>query len=160
MDAKKGVMNPNRARQHAIVIHARTILLTLSCLPVLFAGCAQMPAKDFDFATNCEAYGVIENHAPMGTMVHIKPLYRDELKVRCAGVPEANAAEGTEISGCTIPHPDGVVESYYWVGDQCAMNHELCHFRNGPGHTERYLRELREGIPMPYCPSNQLKLKG
>ncbi len=156
METKQEVSNSNRTLYHVVRRNARTFFLTLVCVPALFAGCAaQVTARNF--ATNCEAYGVMENHTPMGTLAHLEPLYREELNVRCAGVPEANAVSGTEISGCVVPHENGVVEAYYWVGDQCAMNHELCHFRHGPGHTERYLRELREGIPMPYCPSNQLK---
>ncbi len=94
----------------------------------------------------------------MGTVAHLEPLFRDELNIRCAGVNLDHAATGTEISGCTIPRANGTVEAYYWAGDTCAMEHELCHIKHGPGHTERYLRELQAGVPMPYCPSNPLSL--
>ena len=153
MAKEKGAMKSNQARDRVSPpTHVRKFFLTLSCLPVLLAGCVHWP----DIATDCESYGVSENYSPMGTLAHIEPLYRDELDVRCAGVAEENAAQGTEISGCVIPHENGVVEAYYWVGDRCAMNHEMCHFKHGPGHTERYIREVHEGTPMPYCPENQL----
>lgn len=131
-------------------------LITLSALPLLFTACVHWP----DIATDCESYGVTENNTPMGHLVHLEPLYHDELNTRCAGVQHSNAAHDTEIRGCAIPQGHGLVDAYYSVGDRCAMNHELCHAKHGPGHTERYVKELQDGVPMPYCPSNQLSWKG
>ena len=152
METERKLIKLNGAKNSKARTTTRKFFLILSCLPVLLAGCAQWP----EIATNCAAYGVQENHSPMGTLAHLDPLSRDELKVRCGGVPAANALSGTEISGCVIPHENGSVEAYYWQGDHCAMNHEMCHFRHGPAHTARYLQELQAGIPMPYCPENQL----
>lgn len=153
MDAAKGIANVNGTCLRALLNALRTSRSALFFLSLFLLACASMPAIASD---DCESYGVAENHSPMGTTVHIEPLYRDELKVRCAGVNFANAATGTEIAGCSIPHENGMVEAYYWVGDKCAMKHELCHAQHGLGHTERYTRELQAGVPMPYCPSNQL----
>ena len=126
------------------------------CLPILFAGCVHWP----DIAYDCEAYGVREDHQPMGSMVHIEPLQRDQLEVYCAGaelVALVNPDRGeVKINGCAIPYPDGLVRAYYWVGDNCARNHELCHATQGPRHTALYERDLRNGVSRPYCPSNQL----
>ena len=127
-------------------------LITLSVVPLLFTACVHWP----DIATDCESYGVTEANTPMGSVVRLEPLYRDELNTRCAGVDHSSAASGTELSGCAIAQKDGTVDAYYWVGDRCAMNHELCHAKHGRGHTDRYTRELRDGVPMPYCPYNQL----
>ena len=130
-------------------------LAALSALPLLFTACVHWP----DIATDCASYGVSEDRAPMGYVVRLEPLFRSELDQACAGVDHTNAAYGTAVSGCVIAHANGLVDAYYWVGDRCAMNHELCHAKHGPGHTERYVRELRDGVPMPYCPPNQLSLK-
>ncbi len=130
-------------------------LLALSLVPLLFSACVHWP----DIASDCESYGVLENETPMGTINRVEPLYREQLDQACAGVDFSNAAHGTKVSGCAIPHADGGVDVFYWVGDRCAMNHELCHAKHGSGHTDRYLQELKDGVPMPYCPSNQLSLK-
>ena len=127
-------------------------------LPLLFSlfvvACAGYP----EITTDCESYGVTEAGQPMGEVVHIAPLTLNELQVRCAAAEEVtvSAQVSAEIRGCAIPHRNGFIEAYYWVGDNCAMQHELCHARHGPGHTVRYLRELSAGIPRPYCPTNQL----
>ena len=149
---KKFADAPSTAKSHSSLAR----LITLSALPLVFSACVHWP----DVATDCESYGVTESHTPMGNIVHLEPLYRDELDVRCAGVDLSNAAFGTEISGCVIAQDSGILNAYYWVGDRCAMNHEICHAKHGPGHTERYLQELKDGVPMPYCPRNQLRLKG
>lgn len=130
-------------------------LVTISVLPLLLTACIHWP----EIATECEEYGVIEGNSPMGSVVHVEPLDHDELNTRCAGVDHSNAAGGTEIRGCVIPQSNGMVNAFYSVGDRCAMNHELCHAKHGSGHTERYVKELRDGVPMPYCPSNQLSWK-
>jgi hypothetical protein len=133
---------------------ARRLLTLLFISTVTLMGCIHWP----DIATDCESYGVIESGEPMGTIVTIEPLFSDQLDIQCAGVTEAAAHLNPDarISGCAIPHDNGVVRAYYWTGDRCAMNHELCHAKHGSGHTERYLRELQAGVPMPYCPENQL----
>lgn len=125
-------------------------------MPLLFTACVHWPA----IATDCDSYGVTEDYAPMGNVVHVEPLHHAQLNSACAGVAAPNAAFGTELAGCAIARGNGMVDAYYSMGDQCAMNHELCHAKHGPGHTERYLQELKDGIPMPYCPRNQLSLKG
>lgn len=133
---------------------ARRILIVLLCSTVSLMGCVHWP----DIATDCESYGVIESGEPMGNIVTIEPLFRDQLDVQCAGVTEAAAHlnPDAQVTGCAIPQDNGVVRAYYWKGDRCAMNHELCHAKHGSGHTERYLTELEQGVPMPYCPENQL----
>lgn len=125
-------------------------------LPILLSACISWP----EVATECDAYGVPEDNQPMGGVVHLEPLYRDQLDAQCADVKEATAKinPDAQISGCAIPQEDGSVAAYYWVGDRCAMNHELCHAKHGTGHTERYLQDLESGVPMPYCPTNQLKM--
>jgi len=129
----------------------RSLVLLFS---FFLGACAGYPK----ITTDCASYGVTEAGQPMGEVVHIAPLTLNELQLRCAVVEEAmvSAQVATEIHGCTIPHRNGFIEAYYWVGDNCAMQHELCHARHGTGHTERYLRELSAGIPRPYCPINQL----
>lgn len=129
-------------------------LPALLFVPMLFSACVHWP----DIASDCESYGVVENYVSLGNVTQVQPLYRKELEEACAGVDFSNAAHGTEISGCTIPQADGKVDVFYWVGDRCAMNHELCHAKHGAGHTDRYLQELKDGVPMPYCPQNQLTL--
>ena len=121
---------------------------------VFLAGCVHWP----DIATECEAYGVTEADEPMGSIVVVEPLFRDQLDMQCADVKEATARinPDAQISGCVIPEHGGVAKAYYWKGDRCALNHELCHAKHGPGHTERYLSDLERGVPMPYCPENQL----
>lgn len=133
---------------------AGVFLGTLTGAALLLGGCVHWP----DIATECDAYGVTENHQPMGTVVLVEPLFRDELEIQCAGVKAAVARINPDarISGCVIPQPDGAAKAYYWTGDKCALNHELCHAAHGPGHTERYLSDLERGVPMPYCPENQL----
>lgn len=128
--------------------------MALSCLLLLITGCAALPEP----GTQCESYGVREDHAPMGTRVHIEPLYTDELNIHCAAVELAVKQHNSEaqIRGCVIPRASGDVSAYYRVGDHCAMNHELCHAIHGSRHTSRYLRDLQNGVPMPYCPGNQL----
>lgn len=138
-------------------IFARTCKqLFMISLPILLSACVHWP----EVATDCAAYGVTEDNQPMGSVVHLEALYRDQLDVLCADVKEATAKinPDAQISGCAIPKSDGSVAAYYWVGDRCAMNHELCHAKHGSGHTERYLKDLENGHPMPYCPTNQLKL--
>jgi hypothetical protein len=130
-------------------------LIAISVLPLLFSACVHWP----DIATDCESYGVLESGNAMGEVNLVEPLYRDQLDETCSGVSFPTAAEGTKVSGCTIPKNDGSVDVYYWVGDRCALNHELCHAKHGYGHTDRYEQELKEGIAMPYCPQNQLSLK-
>lgn len=133
---------------------ARKFLAVVFCSSVVLAGCLHWP----DVATECDAYGVMENHEPMGTVVIAEPLFRDQLDVQCADVKEA-AAEinpNAQVSGCVISQDDGIVRAYYWTGDKCALNHELCHAAHGPEHTEQYLADLESGVPMPYCPENQL----
>lgn len=133
---------------------ARTFLAVVFCSAVALAGCLHWP----DVATECDAYGVMENHEPMGTVVIAEPLFRDQLDVQCANIKEA-AAEinpNAQVSGCVISQDDGIVRAYYWTGDKCALNHELCHAAHGPEHTEQYLADLESGVPMPYCPENQL----
>ena len=89
MAKEKGAMKSNQARDRVSPpTHVRKFFLTLSCLPVLLAGCVHWP----DIATDCESYGVSENYSPMGTLAHIEPLYRDELDVRCAGVARERSA--------------------------------------------------------------------
>lgn len=130
--------------------------LFIFSIPILLSACVHWP----EVATDCDAYGVTEDNQPMGSIVHLEPLFRDELDVLCADVKEATAKINPDarISGCAIPKEDGSVAAYYWVGDRCAMNHELCHAKHGTGHTERYMQDLERGVPMPYCPTNQLKL--
>ena len=130
-------------------------LIAISVLPLFFSACVHWP----DIATDCESYGVVESGESMGQVNLVEPLYRDQLNQACADVDFENAAHGTEISGCTVPQDNGSIEVYYWVGDRCALNHELCHAKHGSGHTDRYLQELKDGIVMPYCPRNQLSLK-
>lgn len=150
----KGNFNRENSSRKYIGMGWRGIVLT--CLPILFAGCVSLP----DIAHNCEAYGVSEDHQPMGSMVHIEPLRGDQLEVSCAGaemVAFGNPVQGEiQISGCAIPHPDGMVRAYFRVGDHCAKSHELCHALHGRKHTARYEHDLRNGVPMPYCPRNQL----
>jgi hypothetical protein len=145
-------------RPGAVRKYMRMHFLTWSCLPLLFAGCVHWP----DIAYDCESYGVREDNQPMGPMLAIEALYRDELDVNCAGVKEAVAQINHEaqVAGCVVPRQNGTVAAYYWVGDRCAMNHELCHVKHGTGHTERYDKDLKNGVPMPYCPVNQLSFKG
>ncbi len=130
-------------------------LVAVAVLPLLFSACVHWP----DIATDCESYGVLESGNSMGQINQVEPLYRDQLEETCAGVDFPAAAEGTKVSGCAIPKDDGSVDVYYWAGDRCALNHELCHAKHGSGHTERYLQELKDGIAMPYCPQNQMSLK-
>lgn len=129
-------------------------LATLFCGALALSGCLHWP----EVATECDAYGVAENHQPMGTVVVAEPLFRDDLDVACVGVtePAARAHPDSKVSGCVIPQGNGVVTAYYWTGDKCALQHELCHAVHGPDHTERYLADLERGAPMPYCPENQL----
>lgn len=126
------------------------VLLAATCLP----GCMHWP----DINEDCESYGVAESRMPMGNVVHLIPLQRADLDEICvdAQSPAAGRHPLTVINGCTIPMRDGRVLAYYRDGDRCAMNHELCHARHGVEHTGRYLEELALGIPMPYCPRNQL----
>ncbi len=134
----------------------RSFFIALAAsLPMLLSACVHWP----DIAYECEAYGVVENNQPMGALLEIKPLYRDELEAKCADVKHAMAQinPDAKVSGCVVDREDGAVEAYYWVGDRCAMNHELCHVMHGADHTERYDRELASGVPMPYCPQNQFK---
>jgi hypothetical protein len=146
MDINKGNRQVN---------HAGARLLALSSLTLLLVGCIHWP----EIASDCESYGVLENHQPMGQLVSIEALYTDELNERCQGVKPAIAMINPEanIKGCIIPAHNGAVSAYYSVGDRCAKYHEMCHAMHGGGHTERYERELENGIPMPYCPQNQLK---
>lgn len=130
-------------------------LLSLLFVPLLFSACVHWP----DIAQDCESYGVVENNNPLGHVTEVQPLYRKELDQACAGVDLSVAAHGSQVSGCAIANPDGKVDVYYWVGDRCALNHELCHAKHGSGHTDRYLQEVKDGVPMPYCPQNQLSLK-
>lgn len=129
-------------------------LLALSILTLLLVGCVTWP----DIATDCEAYGVVEDHHPMGSIVNIEPLHREELNARCSEVKYAIAMiqPDAQIRGCVMPAINGTVSAFYSVGDRCAMNHELCHAMHGRRHTERYVRDLERGIPTPYCPQNQL----
>ena len=134
----------------------RMLLAALFSGTIVLAGCVHWP----DIATDCASYGVMEKHQPMGARVSVEPLFRDELDAQCAAVREAAARFNPEarISGCVIPQPDGTATVYYWAGDTCALNHELCHARHGSGHTERYLSDLEQGVPTPYCPENQLNV--
>lgn len=134
--------------------NARIFLATLFTGTLILAGCVHWP----DVATDCDAYGVAERNQPMGSLVIAEPLFRDELDVRCADVREATARinPNAQVSGCVIPGTDGIARAYYWKGDTCAFNHELCHAKHGPEHTERYLADLQRGIAMPYCPESQL----
>lgn len=129
--------------------------LILSFLALTLTACVHWP----DIASDCESYGVVENHQPMGEVMRIEPLYNDELNSRCGDVKVAIAMinPDSQIRGCVIPEENGVVSAYYSVGDRCAQYHEMCHAMHGGAHTERYMRELGEGHPMPYCPRNQLK---
>jgi len=133
---------------------------SLFCLPIVFTACVSWP----DIAYDCESYGVSENNQPMGNLVHIEPQNREQLDVSCQAAENATAKYNTHgethFNGCAIPYRDGTVLAYYRVGDKCAKNHELCHAIHGTEHTERYKQQLESGVPMPYCPSNQLKLSG
>lgn len=151
MTALKGILVIKRT----FLAHAWKPVLILSGSMVL-TGCVHWP----DIASECEQYGVMESNQPMGQIVHLQPLYRDQLDVVCADVKDATAKinPDAQISGCAISKDDGSVNAYYWVGDKCAMNHELCHAIHGAEHTERYLQELKIGMSRPYCPANQLKL--
>ncbi len=157
METKKGVFRHKRVYAPRDVSNRPRHSIALSCLLLLMTGCATLPEP----GTQCESYGVREDHLPMGTKVHIEPLYSDELRIHCADVKHAVAKHNVnaQIRGCVIPGKSGVVSAFYRVGDHCAMNHELCHAIHGPGHTSRYLRDLRNGVPMPYCPENQLTQK-
>lgn len=151
----KGIAN-TKTIFHQILSGGSCRKLSAACLPILLSACVSWP----EVATECDEYGVIEANQPMGDVVHLEAMYRDQLEVVCASVKEATAKinPDAQISGCAIPKSDGSVAAYYWVGDRCAMNHELCHAKHGTGHTERYMDELKRGVPMPYCPTNQLKL--
>jgi hypothetical protein len=133
--------------------HAGFRALILSSLALTLTACVHWP----DIASDCESYGVVENRQPMGDLMHIEPLYSDELNSRCSDVKVAIAMinPDAQIKGCVIPEANGVVSAYYSVGDRCAQYHEMCHAMHGGAHTERYMRELEQGIPMPYCPENQ-----
>jgi hypothetical protein len=158
MKTKKGKILFEDLRPGAVRKTMWKLFLTGSCLPLLFAGCVHWP----DIAYDCESYGVREDNQPMGPMLPIEALYRNELDVNCAGVKEALARikQDAQVAGCVVPQQNGTVAAYYGVGDRCAMNHELCHVKHGTGHTERYDNDLKNGIPMPYCPVNQLSFKG
>lgn len=145
METNKGILKIN---------HAGIRPLTLSCLTLILAGCVHWP----DIATDCESYGVVENNQPMGHLMRIEPLYSDELEIRCRGVKNAIAMVNpdAQIRGCVIPETNAIVAAYYSVGDRCAKYHEMCHAMHGREHTQRYTRELEQGIPMPYCPQNHL----
>lgn len=148
----------NTPPRHGDVPFARRAgrgLLFLACTAsVLLTGCVHWP----DVASECDAYGVTEANQPMGNLVVTEPLFREELDVVCADVKEATARinPDAQISGCVVPEGSGIAKAYYWTGDRCALNHELCHAKHGPGHTDRYLSDLERGVPMPYCPENQL----
>ena len=157
MNAKNGTLIFDESNFRATLKTLRDCKLAFAFLPLMLVACASTPTE---LASDCEPYGVMETHTPMGKVVRLEPLYRDELNVRCAGVEFNNAAMGTEVSGCSIPHENGVVEAYYWAGDNCAMTHELCHFKHGANHTKRYLHDLETGVPMPYCPPNPFTLVG
>jgi hypothetical protein len=152
-NGETGTRSSDRSRSNAV----RSIFV-LCCLPVVLTACVHWP----DIATECESYGVSEGHQPMGNIVVAEPLYRDELESKCEGAEHATARinPDAKISGCAVSREDGIVHAYYWVGDRCAMNHELCHAMHGAGHTARYERELADGVTMPYCPSNQLNFPG
>ncbi|MDT8320698.1 MAG: hypothetical protein RQ826_09270 [Xanthomonadales bacterium] len=126
------------------------VLLAAMCV----SGCMHWP----DINEDCESYGVTESRMPMGRMVHLIPLQRADLDEICIDAQSAAADSHplNVINGCTIPMRDGRVLAYYRDGDRCAMNHELCHAKHGVEHTVRYLDELAAGVPMPYCPNNQL----
>ena len=146
----------NAIRGNSNLINAGLRLLMLAAIMFASAACVHWP----DVASDCQSYGVLETHQPMGHSVEIEPLYHDELDARCRDAKDAIAMvnPGAEIKGCVIPKDSGVVAAYYSVGDQCAKFHEICHAMHGSGHTERYERDLEQGIPMPYCPRVQLKL--
>jgi hypothetical protein len=154
MEHKREFFCVRRAYTSTVTNFRLRRLLALSCLLSLLSGCAALP----QLGTQCESYGVREDHAPMGTRVHIEPLYTDELNIQCAAVEMAvkQHHSDAEVRGCVIPSASGDVLAYYRAGDHCAMNHELCHAIHGSRHTSRYLRDLRNGVPMPYCPENQL----
>ena len=155
METKRGFYKRNDLRVPRHHRNTRNRRIALSLLPILLAGCVHWPA----IATECETFGVREDDQAMGQMLHIRALHRDELDIHCAAVREATARNypNAEVRGCVIPQSNGMVAAFYSVGDRCAMYHEICHARHGPNHTERYLRDLANGIPMPYCPNNQLK---
>ena len=146
METNKGNLKFNQAGLCSLILTSLTLLL---------AGCVHWP----DIASDCESYGVLENNQPMGHSMKVEALYSDELNVRCKDVKDAIAVinPDSEIRGCVIPKMNGTVAAYYSVGDRCAMYHEMCHAMHGPGHSERYTRELEQSIPMPYCPKNQLR---
>ncbi len=154
METRKGIFSYKCVYASRDLSNRPRHSIALSCLLLLMTGCTTLP----ELGTQCESYGVREDHLPMGTKVHIEPLYSDELRIHCADVKLAVSQHNSNanIRGCVIPGRSGLVSAYYRVGDHCAMNHELCHAIHGPGHTPRYLRDLRNGVPMPYCPENQL----
>lgn len=132
----------------------RNCAIALIFLPFLFSGCVHWP----DIATECDAYGVREDHQPLGSLIRVEAVYGDELEIRCAAAKVAAVRNHPDlrIRGCVIPYTNGMVYAYYSVNDRCAMYHEMCHAIHGLNHTDRYLQDLEKGTPMPYCPGNQL----
>jgi hypothetical protein len=131
----------------------RATLCLCALLPL--SACVHWP----DVTTDCAPYGVAENHQPLGQHVIAKAVYRDELDARCVGTGNAHLrvrADSTVV-GCVVPYPDGTVYAYYWAGDRCAMNHELCHAIHGTEHTQSYLDDLASGVAAPYCPRNPFR---
>lgn len=130
----------------------------LLCAALALNGCVHYP--DIQVAHSCEAYGVAENHEAMGSVVHMTPLGQQELQKTCMTAPgvAARLSNGQQIRGCVFTGRNGELYGYYSAGDRCAMYHEMCHALHGVEHTHRYRQDIENGVPMPYCPSNQLSL--
>ena len=159
MEAKAGRVNGiTRTVIGACSSRAPFHVFILVCVVYALTGCVHYP--DIQVAHSCEAYGVAENHEAMGSVLHMKPLGQEELQKTCMTAPgvAAQVRDGQHIRGCVFTGTNGELYGYYSAGDRCSMYHEMCHAMHGEGHTHRYEQDLANGVPMPYCPSNQISL--